>query len=104
MKRLIAKRRLARKCIFCNSPILKGSVYYKERTVFHDDYDLIAYDTIQCCRCKYEQEEHERRYKLFQESCEHKEEFIVLQWDYIPGEAVMHPDYYQCTLCKKIIN
>ena len=102
MKRLIAKRRLKRRCQECGKSFKKGDVYYKVRKVFAD-VTICAFEFLICPKCKYKSEQHNKRYKKFQKQCEHPQEFIDTQWCYIPGESVMEPDYDYCRLCGKIL-
>lgn len=104
MKRLIAKRRLKNGCDQCRKPILKGYIYYRKRTVFHDydtenDCGMFAITTTYCPKCKYRNEQRKLRYEKFKEKCNHPKEFINEVWTYIPGEAVKQPDYCECGLC-----
>lgn len=108
MKILIAKRKLKNGCDQCRIPILKGHVYYRKRTVFHD-YDTIdrcgifAVTTIYCPKCKYRNENRDLRFKKFKKQCLHPLEFIEEIWTYIPGEAVKEPSHGICRLCGNII-
>lgn len=108
MKRLIAKRRLKHGCDQCKEPILKGHVYYRKRTVYHDcdtfdDCRIFAVTTTYCPRCKYRNEQREIRFKKFKEKCTHPEEFINEVWTYIPGEAVKEPSHCECMLCGSML-
>lgn len=104
MKRKIASRKLKRRCECCGRRFAKGDVFYHERKVYHV-YDgmeehIVGVDTTQCPKCRYIQQDRANRYEQFQQTCQHeKREFIHEVWDYIPGEAVMEPQYDVCTLC-----
>lgn len=103
-KKHVAQRKLKNRCIYCEKHFVKGDVYYKERHVNVDGYRKIySYNLYECPKCKYEREQHEKRYKAFQKICVHPEEFINLVWGYIPGECVKEPKYNQCRLCGKIL-
>ncbi|MTI83473.1 MAG: hypothetical protein FH756_06095 [Firmicutes bacterium] len=102
MKRLIAKRKLKRKCDYCNRSFKKGDVYYKERTVIVWD-EITGVDVYICPRCKYEEERREKRFARFKESCKHPEEFREMQYSYIPGEAVKEPSHEGCRLCGQVV-
>lgn len=103
MKRLIAKRKLRRKCDFCNRGFKKGDVYYKERIVIVWD-KITGVDVYICPRCKYEEERREKRFARFKENCEHPEEFREMQYRYISGEAVKEPSHEACRLCGKTVS
>ncbi len=98
-KRLVAKRKLQRKCDVCGNEISKGEVYYKTRSVETDDEKIYAFNIYECCRCRYKAREWEQRYEKFKKRCKHPDKFCVEMWRYIPGEAVKEPDYDVCTLC-----
>lgn len=102
MKRLVATRKLKRKCIYCDREFSKGNVYYKERKVF-TDWVVMAFETLMCPKCKYKQEQHDKRFKLFQNKCVHPDKFKETAWSYITGEYVKEPDYDFCRLCGKIL-
>jgi Zn finger protein HypA/HybF involved in hydrogenase expression len=108
MKRLIATRKLKRKCECCQREFLKGDVYYKQRIVsVFDDWVVSqkvvirAYEYYLCPKCKYKNGAQEQRFRLFREKCQHPKKFIETAWRYIPGECVQEPDYDQCRLCGK---
>ncbi len=104
MKRLIAKRRLRRKCEFCNRTIYKGEVYYKHRTVFTEENKVYGYTSYICPKCKYKREQWHLRFLIFKhDKCTHPKEFIDTVYRYIPGECVKEPDYDYCRLCGTIL-
>jgi hypothetical protein len=103
MKRLIASRKLLRKCICCNKEFKKGDVYYRERKVF-TDWVVMAFETLMCPKCKYKAEQHDKRFKQFMEICIHPPKFCETAWHYITGECVQEPDYEFCILCGKILD
>lgn len=99
MKRLVSKRMLKRVCGKCGKHFLKGQVYYKVRIVAEEYGEVSSYEYLLCPKCKYKLEQHNQRYKKFQEHCEHPKEFIEEIWSYIPGECVKQPDHLECRLC-----
>jgi len=104
MKRLIAKKlSLKRKCFYCGKLIAKGEVYYKERSVYHEDDDIYAAEIISCPKCKYKLEQHNKRVASFVETCNHPKWAIETVWSYIHGECAKEPDYNMCRLCGKIV-
>ena len=100
-RKLIAKRKLKNTCECCGKHLLKGDVYYKERTVV-DEGVLYAYNSYLCPKCRYKEERHQKRFNKFKDVCKHPQEFIETEWDYIPGECVKEPQYDYCKLCGKI--
>lgn len=108
MKRKMASRKLKRRCECCGRGFKKGDVYYHKREVFHfydgNDENIFGVNKTKCPKCHYGQQESKRRYEQFQQTCQHeKREFIHEVWDYIPGEAVMEPQYDVCHLCGNIL-
>lgn len=102
MKRLIASRQLKRKCI-CGQGFLKGDVYYKHREVSDNGWGgIYAGEYLICPKCLYKSKQHKLRYEKFKSICNHPEEFIETEWDYIPGECVKEPQYDFCRLCGQI--
>ncbi|WP_028547212.1 hypothetical protein [Paenibacillus taiwanensis] len=104
MKRKIASRKLKRSCDCCGCSFEKGETYYHKRNVMHfydgRDEIIIGVNKTKCPKCHYRQQDSERRYEQFRQTCQHKKiEFIREVWDYIPGEAVMEPQYDVCHLC-----
>ncbi|EIJ79143.1 hypothetical protein PB1_16339 [Bacillus methanolicus PB1] len=101
MKRRVASRRLKRKCQTCGREFKKGDVYYKHREVIFDfDFaEIIAFEFIQCPKCKYKHDSHNDRFERFKSRCHHPITHEV--WSYIPGEAVMQPDHDECLICGK---
>lgn len=103
MKRLIAGKKLKHKCIYCNKEIIKGDVYYRHREVFEEDEMIFAWQYVVCPKCKYKQEQQDKRFNEFKRKCKHPQKFIDIVWCYIPGECVKEPDYDRCMLCGKIV-
>jgi hypothetical protein len=105
LKKLIASRKLKRRCIVCDAGFEKGNVYYTKRVVYEDcswtPKYLVAYEMLICPRCKYKEEQHSKRFKHFQEVCTHPDKFVETAWSYIPGECVKEPDFDFCRLCVK---
>lgn len=104
MKRKIASRKLKIRCEGCRRGFKKGDVFYLERTVHRiydgEDENIVGFNKTKCPKCHYSQQDRAKRYEQFQQTCQHeKREFIHEVWDYIPGEAVMEPQYDVCTLC-----
>lgn len=108
-KKKIAKRKLRCKCKCCGKEFLKGNVYYKERIVaVEEDFPIdktiiLAYNSYLCPKCKYKQEQQNKRFLKFKGKCTHPEKFIETKYDYIPGECVQEPQYDYCRLCGKIL-
>ena len=92
LKRLVAKRKLQRKCILCGKGFKKGEVYYKFRTVINEGA-IIAYEYTVCPKCKYENEQHAKRFESFQERCDHPD------WAKRTRYSYMSIDYDYCGLC-----
>ena len=103
LKRLIASRKLNRKCVYCNKNFRKGNVYYKLREVY-TDYKVKAFESIVCPKCNYKNENHKKRFELFKEKCIHPLDFVETEWSYITGECVKEPNYDYCRLCGKILD
>lgn len=103
MKRLIAAKRLKRRCSYCNRDFGKGDVYYRNREVFEEDGKIFAGEYVICPKCKYKQEQQDKRFNEFKRKCKHPQKFIDTVWRYIPGECVKEPDYDRCMLCGKIV-
>ena len=99
--RKVASRRLKRRCEYCNTSFFKGDVYYLHRYFSRYDGEIIAYEYLECAKCKYKRDDWKRRHEKFKEKCNHPKEFIEEIWGYIPGEAVKQPEYSLCTLCGK---
>lgn len=108
MKRMIASRKLKRKCDRCGKGFAKGDVFYHERKVWTETIgirdEVFAYNYTECAPCKYKHEDHMLRYGEFiTTGCKHPSKFIEMQYRYIPGEAVMEPSHEECALCHSII-
>jgi len=103
MKRLIAKRRLKHGCDQCRKSILKGHVYYRNRTVFTEDNKVYGYTVTCCSKCNYKAEQRYERQVLFNSKCTHPKEFVEDTWTYITGESVKEPSHSICRLCGNII-
>lgn len=107
MKRKVASRRLLKDCDICGIGFKKGNVYYTKRYVvvdydYRSDKDYVCgYEVRKCARCFYEENEREARFEEFKKVCEHKS--VEEVWSFIPGEAVMEPDYDRCRYCGKIV-
>lgn len=101
MKRLIAKRKLRRRCDTCDKQIKKGDVYYKKRFVYADLDIIFGFDVYYCPRCLWKEKHHKKRHDEFVKKCEHPEEFTETIYTYMPGEAVMEPSHEVCSLCGK---
>jgi hypothetical protein len=101
MKRLIASRKLQRKCIHCKCSFKNGDIYYKERTVYADGVDVFANEHLYCPKCLYKEKCQRERLERFKLNCTHPITDEI--WDYIPGEAVMQPDHTECRLCYAIV-
>ena len=97
--RKVASRRLKRRCEYCNTRFLKGDVYYLNRYFSKYDGEIIAYEYLECAKCKYKRNVRKSRHDKFKEKCNHPKEFIEEIWGYIPGEVVKQPEYSLCTLC-----
>lgn len=108
MKRLIAKRRLQRKCAYCNGSFKRGEVYYKEREVsvefsIEDGEQVHAFEWLTCPKCKYQMGRSNARLKRFKKACAHPSWAIETIYRYIPGEAVKEPSHSICRLCHEIV-
>src|SRR5690625_320470 len=97
--RKVASRRLKRRCKYCNIGFIKGNVYYLHRYVSGYDGEIDVYEYLECAKCKYKRNDWEKRYERFKGKCKHPKEYTETFYDYIPGEAVMQPEYDVCTLC-----
>jgi hypothetical protein len=97
VKRLIASRKLQRKCSHCECSFVKGDIYYRERTVEADGVDVWSRENLKCPKCKYRSEQSQKRFEAFKAVCTHP--IIDEIWDYIPGEAVIQPDHSECRIC-----
>ncbi|MHA1303788.1 MAG: hypothetical protein ACTSPI_08810 [Candidatus Heimdallarchaeaceae archaeon] len=53
-----------------------------------------------CPKCKYKQEQHDKRFNTFKERCTHPEEFRDTIYTI---ERCPSPDYDYCRLCEKIL-
>ena len=104
LTRKVATRSLKRRCEYCDTRFLKGDVYYLHRYVYGYYGEIIAYEYLECAKCKYKRNDWKRRHDKFKEKCNHPKEFIEEIWGYIPGEAVKQPEYRLCTLCGKTIS
>jgi hypothetical protein len=102
LKRLIASRKLRRRCIACNAEFKKGDVCYRERKVY-TDWGVIAFEALICPKCKHKQAQHNTRFEEFQSKCTHPDRFVETKWSYIPGECIKEPDYDYCRLCNKTL-
>ncbi|MCK9526078.1 MAG: hypothetical protein M0R49_09145 [Limnochordia bacterium] len=101
VKKLIAKRKLRRKCDHCKRVINKGEVFYKERKV-HQDWDtgqIYGFDFYYCPKCLWKIRNHDKRRAEFIKNCKHPERFRDMQYSYMPGEAIMEPSHEECMLC-----
>lgn len=100
--RQTATRKLKRPCITCGQHFKKGDVYYRNRSVF-DDYQrgVIATEYLQCAKCKFHEDDHDKRFEAFKLICTHP--MFETIWEYIYGEAVMEPDHTECVICRKWI-
>ncbi len=80
----------------CNRSFKKGDIYYKHRTVI-SGYEILAYEYLECPKCRYKQESQEKRFNLFKTKCHHP--IVSEEWSFIPGETVMQPDHDECVIC-----
>lgn len=105
MQLRFASRRIKEPCICCGKSFKKGDPYWRHRQVWTDDYDgkISGFTHHICPRCKYQEEDRERRSRNLQERCRHPEHMVEMQYSYIPGEAVMQPDHYACRICNKVV-
>jgi len=104
VKRLVAKRKLQRKCIYCETGFKKGDVYYKQRHIYDCERKIIAaYEYLICPKCKWQKESNNKRFDEFKKVCRHPSEFEKTEYGYIPGECVMEPKYSYCGLCGEIL-
>lgn len=102
MKRKIASRKLKRKCGCCNKGFKKGEVYYLHRKVVAIFGEVDAWEYLECPKCKYKNEEREKRFKEFRKTCKHPISDTV--WSLIPGEDfAMEPDYEECLICGQVV-
>lgn len=101
--RKVASRRLKRTCLECNKGFVKGEVYYLNRWVAGGELGVISHEHLICSKCDYKEKRYKQRFKAFQNECVHPLEFIDTQYRYIPGEAVMEPDYDECRLCNQVV-
>ncbi|WP_203334331.1 hypothetical protein [Planococcus beigongshangi] len=98
MKRLVASRKLKRKCVYCQCNFKKGNVYYKRRFVFSSFSSIEAFEHLVCPKCKYQSERHMHRFSEFLGKCHHPIEEEV--YSLIPGEYyAMQPDRTECKIC-----
>lgn len=102
IKRLVAIRKLKRKCVGCEQGFEKGRVYYKKREVYDDPFGgLCTFEYLWCSKCKFKKENQKIRFEKFKPNCHHP--IVSLEYSYIPGEAVMEPDHNECRICRKWI-
>ena len=102
----IPKSRKEHICIECGNVMIKGTVYYRIKQIYHVyncEPSFGSFEIKQCPKCKYKERRHYERYADFTERCEHPKKFIDTVYDYIPGEAAMEPQYDQCLLCGKVL-
>jgi len=97
----ITKSRKTHRCISCGELITKGSVYYSEKTAFKEDGKFYSGEIKWCPKCKYKHDRSKARFESFKLKCHHP--LIDTKYDYIPGEAVMEPQYDYCLICGKIV-
>lgn len=98
MKRKIASRKLKRECDLCTKSFKKGEVYYRDRNVFEFMGEVMAFEYRICPKCKYKEEDRNRRWEKHKEKCEHP--IIDTIWTVIPGEDVVkEPDHDECMIC-----
>ena len=97
--RKTAGRNLVRPCDFCHRRIRKGEVYYDSVTLckVDDRNDLLKYVVRYCAQCESKRKRRAERL----ENCTHR--LTATHYRYIPGEAVMEPDYDYCIICGKTI-
>lgn len=102
MKKLIASRKLKRKCIYCNCNFVKNDIYYKKRNVYLDFGEIYATEFIMCSKCKYKTENQSERKRIFIESGKCTHSLVGEVWRLIPGEDfVQEPSHEECFLCGK---
>lgn len=107
MKRLIAKRKLQRKCDICNKEIKKGEVFYKKRTVWEDWEDggrIYGYNIYYCPKCLWRLKQHDKRWTEFIKNCKHPDSHREMEYIYIPNEAIKEPSHEICSLCRQTIS
>jgi len=92
----IPKSRKEHECFECGKVIPKRTVYYLIKHIYRDidcEPNFGSIKVKQCPKCIYKEKRHRERYADFIKRCEHPKKFIDTVWDYIPGEAVMEPQY-----------
>lgn len=99
MRRLIASRKLYTNCRWCDDNIIKGQVYYRHRVVDKYDDEVVAYSYNECAKCRYRIDDRLKRRVGLKERCHHPIEMQRTEYDYIPGECVMEPQYDICLVC-----
>lgn len=98
MNRRVASRKLARNCDVCHCGFEKGDVYYRDRRVFIEFGEVVAFERRLCPKCKYKEEDHGKRFEKFKSHCDHPITDVI--WTPIyPGEAAMEPDHEECIIC-----
>lgn len=94
MKRIVASRKLKRRCDCCNRGFSKGDIYYHERTVWAWSQDVYAYNNTYCPKCHYKIINHQARYEAFKQKCDHRNPKFIVE---VYGEN--EPLYDICKLC-----
>ncbi len=100
IKRII-KAQKDHQCSICGKKIEKGSTYYSEKTAFKEDGKFYSSEIKWCPKCKYKNDRSKARFESFKVKCHHP--LIDTKYNYIPGEAVMEPQYDYCLICGRII-
>lgn len=106
MKRFVAQRKSTKRCIYCDKPIEKGQIYYRERKFYKEWYDgkdeITTINYYRCVRCNYEQKRKRERYERFVESGTCKHPKVETVWGLIAGEDyAQEPKYDECQICRK---
>ena len=108
MKRLIARRKLNRKCIYCNQKFIKGDIYYKQRLISTEQADeysekdkIYTCEYLMCPKCKYQYDSRNKREKDFLSVCHHPITEEI--WTYMAGECVKEPYGVKCLICNQWI-
>ncbi len=97
MKKVLTRK--IHNCLCCQRDIVPHTPALFERHYIREDGCLHTYDAYYHIRCHYYFVKSCERYAKFKDHCPHPVKMIETIYSYIPGEAVMEPDYQKCNVC-----
>ncbi|WP_145413770.1 hypothetical protein [Paenibacillus xylanexedens] len=94
MELLVAKRKIKKPCIFCNTRFKKGDCYWKYKVYIREE-TFSTHEWHWCPRCKYKEEDRAFRMMDLHMRCSHPPKFVHYEGD--PNDY----NGYVCGICSE---